>query len=317
MNKMLQQTGHSESVGGAPQPAGGLPTTGPALSDAAFAHIAAIAHREAGLFIAEGKAAMVRTRLARRLRALKIPDFESYCAYVEGGDGHDELGLMISALTTNVSHFFREDHHFTTLKKKILPSLLDKARHGDKLRIWSAGCSNGQEPYSIAMTLREANIPSGVDVRILATDIDPNVVAHGRAGLYPDSMTTGISEAQRDKYFQCEDGAGEVSWRAKPELQSLISFKVLNLLHQWPMHGKFDVIFCRNVVIYFDAPTQDRLWGRFANILKPDGWLFLGHSERVSHDAMKFFTSSGLTSYQRNGTGSVKPADIPPAPTRN
>lgn len=316
MNKMLQQTGHYEPAG-SPQSGGGLATSGPALSDAAFARISAIAHREAGLFIAEGKAAMVRTRLARRLRALKLPDFESYCSYVESADGDAELGMMISALTTNVSHFFREDHHFKTLKETILPGLIDKARHGEKIRIWSAGCSNGQEPYSIAMTLQEASLPSNIDIKILATDIDPNVVAHGRAGLYPSTMATGLEPPYRDKYFEREIVNADEQWRAKPELKSLISFKVLNLLQPWPMRGKFDVIFCRNVVIYFDAPTQDRLWNRFADILKPDGWLFLGHSERVSHGAMRHFKSSGLTTYQRNGTGSAKASDHPQAPARN
>lgn len=317
MNKMLQQTGHSEPVGSTSQQVGGLSTSGPVLSDAAFARITAIAHREAGLFIADGKAAMVRTRLARRLRALKLSDFESYCSYVESSEGRDELGMMISALTTNVSHFFREDHHFETLKKTILPGLIEKARQGEKIRIWSAGCSNGQEPYSIAMTLLESNIPHNADIKILASDIDPNVVAHGREGLYPSTMATGLDEAHRDKYFTREVMDTDEAWRAKPELKSLISFRVLNLLQPWPMHGKFDVIFCRNVVIYFDAPTQDKLWERFANILKPSGWLFLGHSERVSHGAMSKFKNSGMTTYQRNGTGSAQAAGTPQAPARN
>jgi chemotaxis protein methyltransferase CheR len=257
---------------------------------------------------------MVRTRLARRLRALKFKTFDEYCDHIRGPAGADELGMMISALTTNVSHFFREDHHFAMLREKVLPGLIQKAKSGQRVRIWSAGCSNGQEPYSIAMTLLEAGMPPGADMRILATDIDPNVVAHAREGIYPDSMATGIPDDLRRKYFLETTHKGETAWQAVPDLKAPIAFRVLNLLHDWPMHGSFDAIFCRNVVIYFDAETQDRLWSRFAKILRPGGWLFLGHSERISPKAMANFTNCGVTAYQRNGD-TTSPGSA--APTRS
>ncbi|GKY87698.1 CheR family methyltransferase [Sinisalibacter aestuarii] len=276
-------------------PASGL--HGPELDAASFRRIAAIAHREAGLYIAPAKAAMVRTRLARRLRALALPGFAAYCDMVEGAGGLAERGAMISALTTNVSHFFREAHHFDILRERLLPHLADKVRAGGRVRIWSAGCSNGQEPYSIAASLKDAGLSATQDVRILGTDIDPGVIAHARRGRYPAHMMTGLSDDMRARHFSPAPGG----WQVSPDLAALVSFRTLNLLDDWPMRGAFDAIFCRNVVIYFDAETQARLWPRFAHHLAPEGWLFLGHSERVSPAAQAHFTSRGLTSYQRAG----------------
>jgi len=278
-------------------PRAGTGPQGPALSDKAFACIAELAHREAGLYLAPGKSAMVRTRLARRLRALGLKSFDEYCSLVRDPGQSQELATMVSALTTNVSHFFREEHHFDILRDRVLPAL--RARANRRIRIWSAGCSNGQEPYSIAITLREAAIPAESDVRILATDIDPNVIAHARAGHYNSQMMTGLSPERRDRFFQPSGPSQPDSWRPKSDLSNLITFRELNLLRDWPMRGPFDVIFCRNVVIYFDQDTQDRLWQRFAAMLAPDGWLFLGHSERISEQHLPLFASRGVTSYQR------------------
>lgn len=284
---------------------------GPDLAPDAFCRIAEIAHREAGLYIPAAKSAMVRTRLARRLRALTLPDFESYCRLVESQAGIEERGAMISALTTNVSHFFREDHHFAILRDNILPRLVAKASAHQRIRIWSAGCANGQEPYSIAMTLREGGLPNDADVRILATDIDPQVIKHARLGRYPETMMSGLSDARRAAYFTPADGGPDRAWQVRPEIGEMIAFRELNLLRDWPMRGRFDAIFCRNVLIYFDADTQSRLWPRFAGALGPDGWLFLGHSERISEVGLKYFESRGMTSYQRTdraGQGPAKPA---------
>lgn len=277
-------------------------SNGPALSDGAFDRIAAIAKREAGLAIASSKAAMVRTRLARRLRFLKLSSFEEYCDFVDGSDGAAELGEMISALTTNVSHFFREEHHFDTLREKVIPSLLPRLNEGKRIRIWSAGCSNGQEPYSLAMTLREANVPVGSDVKILATDIDPVVLAHAKRGFYPDQMISTLEDSRRSRFFKETTVDGASGWTASDEIRSFITFRQLNLLREWPMKGAFDVIFCRNVVIYFDADTQNMLWQRFAGLLTPESWMFLGHSERVSEDCMTLFNSTGVTTYRRTET---------------
>lgn len=278
---------------------------GPALGPAAFARIARIAYREAGLAISEGKSAMVRTRLARRLRALGLTSYEAYCDRVESPEGRDEIGLMVSALTTNVSAFFRESHHFDILRTDVLPALVAKAKAGGRVRIWSAGCSNGQEPYSIAATLLEVGMPPDSDMRVLATDIDPNVVAFARAGRYPETMVSGLPEAMRAKYFAALPGPGEPSWEAGPTLKAPVAFRVLNLLEPWPMRGKFDAIFCRNVVIYFDAETQDRLWTRFADQLAPGGWLFLGHSERLSVGAKPLFEGRGITTYRKRDAASA------------
>ena len=272
---------------------------GPTLSDAAFDCIAKIAHREAGLYLAPGKSAMVRTRLARRLRALQLTSFEAYCEVVKNPAEKEELGIMISALTTNVSHFFREEHHFDLLRETVIPTLMAKSKSGQRIRIWSAGCSNGQEPYSIAMTLIEEGFPGNADLKILATDIDPNVVAHAKAGAYPEQMMSGLSPDRRERFFEKHSDRNGDVWRADTTLREWVSFRQLNLLHDWPMRGAFDAIFCRNVVIYFDQPTQDRLWQRFAGILNPDGWMFLGHSERVSEASLHLFANKGVTSYRR------------------
>lgn len=270
-----------------------------APSPKAVARISAIAHREAGLHIAPGKAAMLRTRLARRLRALGLPDFDAYAALVSGPDGAHEVPAMISALTTNVSHFFRESHHFELLRKDVLPALLERAKSGGRVRIWSAGCSNGQEPFSIAMTLREAGLPETADVRILGTDIDPSVIEFARRGIYSDAMVSGVPASLRDQCFTPQRNTGETDWAVRDEIRDMVRFRILNLLDEWPMHGRFDAIFCRNVVIYFDAATQDRLWPRFANALQPGGWLFVGHSERVSEAAEAKFRKTGVTAYMR------------------
>lgn len=272
--------------------------SGPDLTKADFEHIASIAYKAAGLAIGDGKSAMVRTRLARRLRSLRLPSFAAYCAYLDGPDGADEIGMLVSALTTNVSHFFRESHHFETLRETVLPPLVERARQGGRVRIWSAGCANGQEPYSLVMTLVEAGMPLDRDVRVLATDIDPNVIGFAREGLYPETMLSGLPEPQRAQYFEPVPGPRETSWRVGAALRDAVQFRVLNLLDSWPMRGKFDVIFCRNVVIYFDAETQDRLWHRFSDQLAPGGWLFIGHSERLSSGIQSRFRGRGTTAHQ-------------------
>lgn len=270
-----------------------------APSPEAVARITKIAHREAGLHIAPGKAAMLRTRLARRLRALGLPDFDAYAALVSSPDGVQEVPAMISALTTNVSHFFRESHHFDLLRNDVLPGLIGRAKAGGRVRIWSAGCSNGQEPFSIAMTLREAGLPETADVRILGTDIDPSVIEFARRGIYSDAMTAGVPPELRDRCFSPQRVGTETNWAVRDEIRNMIRFRILNLLDDWPMHGQFDAIFCRNVVIYFDTATQDGLWPRFADALQPGGWLFVGHSERVSETAEAKFRKSGVTAYMR------------------
>lgn len=280
------------------------------MTEQDFAKIAAVAHKTAGLAISPGKSAMVRTRLARRLRALNLPSFAAYCAYLDEEEGVGEIGLLVSALTTNVSHFFREAHHFETLRRDVLAPLVARARAGGRVRIWSAGCANGQEPYSIAMTMKEEGMPFDRDVRVLATDIDPKVIRHARDGYYPETMLAGLPESKRARFFEDLRISGNPGWRAGDALRSSVHFRVLNLLDDpWPMSGLFDVIFCRNVVIYFDAETQDRLWHRLVDQLAPGGWLFIGHSERLTGGVQNRLTGRGITTYQHVEQSPVVPAN--------
>ncbi len=270
------------------------------LDTAAFVRVTKIALAAAGLSIPDSKRTMVQSRLARRLKVTGIPTFDQYLDHVEGPDGATELEQMVSALTTNVSHFFREDHHFAALREKVLPGLLERARQGGRIRIWSAGCSTGQEPYSIAMTLLEAdNKIDTHDVKILASDIDLKVLAAAKAGQYDDRQVQSIPEALLARYFDRSRGEDGEWFSAKDRIRSLVSFRQLNLMAQWPMRGGFDAIFCRNVVIYFSEETQAALWPRFHSALMPGGWFFLGHSERI-HDPGKIgFDTVGVTTYRR------------------
>jgi chemotaxis protein methyltransferase CheR len=264
-------------------------------SESELGAIATILHDAAGIVIAPGKTSMVQSRLAKRLRALHLPDYASYIALVRSDAGTDERREMVSALTTNVTHFFREKHHFDTLRDAALPPLTARARTGGRVRIWSAGSSNGQEAYTIAMVLAEL-FPDfeRFDIRILASDIDPTMIARGRAGRYPATAVEPVPTELQRKYFTPCEGQFEVI----PSLRELVSFRELNLHKNWPMSGKFDIIFCRNVVIYFDPPAQARLWQRFESQLAPGGWLFVGHSERIAPLAGSALTSGGVTTYR-------------------
>jgi chemotaxis protein methyltransferase CheR len=260
-----------------------------------FNKIAQILHSHAGIALAEGKAALVYSRLAKRLRSLGLRSFREYCALVEDSREIDERQAMMAALTTNVTRYFREPHHFDHLRDQVLPKLIDRAKRGGRIRLWSAACSNGQEPYSMAITVLAA-LPdaANLDVKILATDIDPNMVSEGRAGVYREEAIMPVPVDLRRRWFK---KAGQDRWEVADELRTLVSFRELNLIGDWPMKGKFDVIFCRNVVIYFDEPTQERVWSRFAPMLEPGGTLYIGHSERVSGPATQVFETTGLTTY--------------------
>lgn len=262
-----------------------------------FREIAAMLNADSGIALPESKATLVYSRLAKRLRILGIANFRDYCALIAGEAGADERMKMLAALTTNVTKFFREPHHFEHLQAKALPELIDAARKGHRLRLWSAACSTGQEPYTMAMTLLEA-MPDAAkyDVKILATDIDPNVVAHGRRGVYSESEVSPVPSALKSKYLS-KAGAG---WEVNDNLREIVAFRELNLIGNWPMRGRFDIIFCRNVVIYFAEDTQVKIWNRFRSVMSPGGWLYIGHSERVTGDGGAF-TTAGLTTYRLPG----------------
>jgi chemotaxis protein methyltransferase CheR len=253
------------------------------LTDEDFSAIAAMVREHSGIVLTSSKRDLVYSRLRRRLRALHLSSFADYRARLVGAAGAEELVRMINAITTNLTGFFREPHHFDYLAQQMIPAL---PTGWQRLRIWSAGCSSGEEPYTVAMTLRRSlpDIDSR-DVRILATDIDTDMVAHGAAGRYAMERAAAIPAELRQRFVRRVDGN---TVEMDPALKALIAFKPLNLLGEWPMRGPFDAIFCRNVVIYFDKPTQRVLFDRYADMLKPDGLLFIGHSESLFRVSDRF-----------------------------
>lgn len=264
------------------------------LTDNEFNHIVDLVYKACGIVLGEHKREMVYSRFARRIRSLRLNNFEQYLEYLES-NRDKEFSHFINAITTNLTSFFREIHHFEFLKSTLVPKLLKENRLTKRVRIWSAGCSTGEEPYSIAMTL--ANMfPLGWDVKILATDLDSNVLEKASNGEYSANSTIGLEpEVLKNWFFK--DKQGE-NYKVKPELKKIIYFKRLNLLQAWPMKGPFDCIFCRNVVIYFDKKTKENLFNNYANILIPQGHLFLGHSESMGKEQKKFI-GLGKTMYQK------------------
>lgn len=269
------------------------------LSSETFEALADITLRESGLQLLPEKQLMVQSRLKPRLRALQIPDFHSYVLHLQSDMGAPELRQMISALTTNVTHFFRESHHFELLTERMISVFKRKLDRGERIRIWSAGCSKGQEPYSIAMHLLHA-LPEllEADFKILATDIDPKVIAFARLGQYSAKEFETAPKKLVDTFFLPSDNHDYLV--ASAQIKRYITFKELNLIQTWPMNGRFDTIFCRNVVIYFNSETQNKLWPRFTQALAADGLLFLGHSERIVDPTAYGLKSAGTTSYQHD-----------------
>ncbi len=261
-----------------------------------FAQIAAMLYEDSGIYLTEGKVTLVYSRLAKRVRILGLASFREYCEIVSSPSGGEERWTMLSALTTNLTRFFREPHHFDHFREQTVPALLDRARGGGKARFWSAGCSSGEEPYSMALSVLSVMPEAAdLDVRILATDIDPIIVGRARDGVYSDEAVSAIPADMRRNWLKRE---GDGSWRMGEAVRRLIVFNELNLMGSWPMKGRFEAIFCRNVAIYFDEPTQERLWGRFAGALAPEGRLYIGHSERIG---IAGFETDGLTTYRLAG----------------
>ena len=234
---------------------------------------------------------MVYSRLARRLRATGVESFARYLKIIESGE-REEVEAFINALTTNMTSFFREPHHFRILAERL-------ARHpaNRPVSIWSCASSSGEEPYSIAMTALEALQEGSATLSILATDIDTDMLARARQGVYPVDQLQKIPEPLRKRFFLRGNGKNEGFAKVKEELRRLVTFRQLNLLDEkWPMHGRFDFIFCRNVMIYFDKQTQHAVLNRLANCLSSDGLLFVGHSESF-HNSQEQFRICGNTAY--------------------
>lgn len=269
------------------------------FTDAHFQQIRAFVTTHTGIQLADTKKDMVYGRLSKRVRQQFGGSFDAYCAAIEAR-GAEEQEFLINAITTNLTSFFREPHHFDFLAEVVVPELLARNAHSRRIRIWSAGCSTGEEPYSIAMALREA-IPD-IDqwnVRILATDLNAEVLHQGQRGIFSADRISELSRAQQSRWFLRGKGPHDGWVRVKPELQKMVSFKRLNLLQTWPMRGPFDVIFCRNVMIYFDKPTQAELCTRYANLLVPRGYLFIGHSESILN-ANAHLVPAGHTVYRKS-----------------
>jgi len=248
------------------------------LSHRQFEEISRLVYQQCGINLKSGKEALVRARLMKRLRALQIPSIKAYMNLISSEQGRAEIHTLIDVMTTNKTSFFREAAHFDYLAEVILPEL-DQQR----LRFWSAACSSGEEPYTLAMVLRE-NIPAidKKDVLILSTDISNRMLETAQTGVYSQERMTDVPRALIQKYFERYPDGLEKRYRVGAALRKIVRLAPLNLMQAWPMKGPFDVIFCRNVMIYFDRPTQQELVNRFYDLLMPGGYLFVGHSEGLS-----------------------------------
>lgn len=259
------------------------------MKQADFDFIQSLAYEETGIVLPDRKKHMVYSRLSRRLRQLGLKNFSQYCLIVKNDPS--ELVNFVNALTTNLTAFFREGHHFEYLDDQV--SSTWKKRRNKRLRVWSSACSTGEEPYSIAMTLAEHFSGAEWDLKILATDLDTNVLNKASKGLYAEDSTTGLPKQYRDKYIKANQSGIQI----KQNIQQMIHFKQLNLLQNWPMTGPFDLIFCRNVLIYFDNDTKAKIISKFRKLLAPDGLLFIGHSETLTNISDEF-ELIGQTMYQ-------------------
>jgi len=268
------------------------------FSDKEFNFLREFVKERTGINLSDAKRELVYGRLAKRLRVLKLAGFGEYCERLKNGD-ETETANLVDSITTNLTSFFRENHHFEYLADELIPRIQKENHIKRRVRIWSAGCSSGEEPYSIAMVLKES-MPStgGWDTKVLATDLDSKVVARAKSGVYDLNRINSLPSHRLKRWFNKGKGDNSGQIQAAPTLQELITFKELNLMHEWPIKGPFDAIFCRNVVIYFDKPTQRVLFDRYADLLTENGILFIGHSESLFKVSDRF-KLLGKTIYQK------------------
>ena len=272
------------------------------ISDQEFHSIQGLVKDRTGIALSDHKRSLVVARLGKRLRILGFATFRQYYEHVTGGAGSGELENFVNAITTNKTDFFRERAHFEFLTREVVPALKRRAlQTGERrVRIWSAGCSTGEEAYTIALTLCEA-LGSLLtwDVRILASDIDTNVLAQGSAGVYSVERAAEIPLPLLHRYFLKGSGVQAGQVKVGRAIHPLVTFRRINLLEEpWPIRTTFDCVFCRNVIIYFDKPTQSRLMYRFADFVRDDGYLFLGHSESL-HGVCDRFSFLRNTVYRK------------------
>lgn len=268
------------------------------LTPDAFGHIRTLVMENTGIVINENKRELIYSRLSKRLRSLDLRSFDEYLRVLDRGNNRQEMVAFINAITTNLTAFFRENHHFEFLRDKGIPELAKRTGPNGTIRVWSAGCSTGEEPYSIAMTFAETLGFSGVDWRILATDIDTEVLATAIRRIYSEERVTGISPPTLKRWFRRGTGPNAGRVQVSPDIAERITFKQLNLIQPLPFKQKFDIIFCRNVVIYFDLETQKRIFNNYANLLSDNGLLFIGHSESLFKITDRF-DSIGHTIYRK------------------
>lgn len=254
------------------------------LSPKQFDKISRVVYQISGIDLHEGKEELVKARLLKRLRHLKLANFDHYLKYIANDKSGAEIRTMVDVLTTNKTNFFREPEHLYFLRDEIIPSL-----EKGPVRIWSAGCSSGEEPYSIAITLCEAIPDIGRrDIKILATDISDRMMEKARKGLYNEDAFDGVPHQLKNKYFERIRSGSDHKYQVINQLQNMVRFAKLNLMEAWPMKGPFEVIFCRNVMIYFDKQTQETLVRRFWSLLREGGHLLVGHSESLNFLAHDF-----------------------------
>jgi chemotaxis protein methyltransferase CheR len=273
------------------------------LRESEFNDIRELVHASTGIALSTSKMELVKRRFSPRLKALGLETFGAYVNYLRSNFSSEEVHFC-NAITTNLTSFFRENHHFELLVNSMLPELLSDKRPDRRIRIWSAGCSTGQEAYCLALLLHK-NIPDLArrDVRILATDLDENCLSRARQGSYPVTEFEQVPDVLISTYFKHEvqmHGRQEREvYTAKDNIKSLITFNKLNLMHGWPMKGPFDIIFCRNVFIYFDKPTQLKVLEEFSSMQDDRGFLCLGHSEIISNPAELGYSLIGKTAYRK------------------
>ncbi len=270
------------------------------LSKEDFSFICQFVYDIAGIVLNASKREMVYRRLTRIIRDRELPSFTAYCQLLKT-EPENEKDYFINSITTNLTSFFREQHHFDYMMQHEIPKLIKNSlTHHKRLRIWSSASSTGEEPYSIAITILETmkNQLSQWDAKILATDIDSNVLAIGKNGVYDERRIEDLPKNITRKYFHKGVGSNENKVKVDKKLQDIITFKQLNLLHDWPMKGPFDIIFCRNVIIYFDKKTQQELFARYYDMLTPGGLLILGHSENLGQ-YQAHFENVGRTIFRK------------------
>jgi chemotaxis protein methyltransferase CheR len=261
-----------------------------------FNFLRKLSNEYSGIQVPDERFDMFYSRLSKRVRKLGLNNFREYCHYLTE-HSEDEFTEFINAITTNLTAFFRENHHFDYLRDIVIPEVLNRNKSSRQIKVWSAGCSTGEEPYSLAITLLE-NVPADWEIKILATDLDTNVLQTAIDGVYAEERVSGVSEQRLKRWFMRGKSAQSGQVKVRPELQQIIQFRQLNLMKDWPMKSHFDFIFCRNVLIYFDRETKTTLAKRYAEMLASKAWLFIGHSESLNQ-LSKEFELVACTTYRK------------------